>query len=135
MSEIDSGEIEWEPAPSERKYFRDATSGDLGYLIRAGGKDVIRLDRPFEVILHPMTGRWVPEHSHAQFSKFQVAIIAYEADRALLQAMGKYQEAKKEYASMREKDRIDWMKFGPKEDDLRKDLFCAIIEVLGEHAK
>jgi hypothetical protein len=125
----------WDPKPDERILYRDTQTGDLGYLVRRGGKDRVRLDRPNEEIIRPLDDHWAEENEYRPFNLFQVAAIAFESDKLLARMMGNHPEAKREWMSMREEKRIDFMQNGPSGNALRSELWTAIMGVLKPHAR
>lgn len=125
-------ESDWDPSPDEKTFYRSTQDGQRGYLVRRGGKDVIRLDRPMQEIIHPMNGTWVADVQIHPLTAHAVAAVAFAADRALCKAMGTVLPQKDgEWLSQKEKDRIKWMEKGPQTDDVREDLYDAIMGTLG----
>lgn len=121
----------WDPKPSERTYYRSREDGQRAYIVKRLGKDMLRLDRPMEEILHPIDGRWVPDVQHHPLTPFAVAKVAFVADVALRQAMGQHvkpQDA--DWLSLKQEDRIQWMSEGPETGDIRDDLHDAIMGTL-----
>lgn len=137
-------DLDWEPENDERSYYRHARTGDLGYLVRKDGKDCIRLDRPMEELYQPMTDAWVREDEHVPFSRFQVATVAWDADKALCRILGQHVEARSEWSSQSDKERIYFMARGPCEKHgkdlkqvggLRSELYKTIMGLLGPMAR
>jgi len=115
----------------DRQWYRSASDGELGYLVERGGVQYIQLNRPMEEILRPWQGgaQWVPEVEHRPINKAQLAKVCFEADRALCQALGVHDPAKKEWASLTDRERIQWMEKGPRGAE-RNGLWTAIHHVL-----
>lgn len=129
------GLLDWNPAPSERTYYRSARDGQRAYLVRRGGKDMMRLDREMEEILHPVDlanmHEWRPDNQVHPINTHQLAQVAFAADRELCRVLGKPVEARREWLSMKEQDRVKWMQDGPDTGDIRDDLYDAIQGTLG----
>jgi hypothetical protein len=121
----------WDPADHERSYYRHVMTGDLGWMVRRDGKDCIRLDRPNQEIVKPFREQeWIPEHEHRPITRLQLVQIAYEADRKLCFFLGLHADARKEWASMREQDRLRWAQHGPGAGPGRQLLFTRIMAAL-----
>ena len=100
----------WDPTPDEKTFYRSTQDGQRGFLVRRGGKDKIRLDRPMEEIILPLSAQWVPDVQSHPLTAHAVAKIAFVADRALCEAMGRRLPGKDgDWLSLREQLRIKWM--------------------------
>lgn len=100
-------------------------------MVRREGKDMIRLDREMEEILHPMDmGIWKADQQVHPINQHQLAQIAFMADRELCRVTGRTIEAKKDWLSLREQERVAWLQHGPDTGDIRDDLYDAIIGTL-----
>jgi hypothetical protein len=133
----DDDDEDYDPPAHERAYYRDKDTGDLGYIVRRGGTDVIRLDRPFQEIVATFTSssgqplpRWVPEVALKRLNDHQVGKVAFEADKQLCFSLGLHEEARKEWMNLTDKERIRFLNKGPKGDPLRRDLYQAIRALL-----
>lgn len=124
------GDVDWDPKPDERTYYRSGQDGQRAYLVKRGGKDMLRLDRPMEELLRSLDASWQPDHRAYAFTEYQVAQVAHEAHRSLCRLLGKYQDAEKDWLSLKEQDRIKWMEVGPESGDIRDDLYDAIMGTL-----
>lgn len=117
MAMLEEGEdlpAEYDPPKDKRVYYRNTTTGDRGYVVRRGGHDVIRLDRPNEEIirpLHPTT--WKLDKEHRPLTQMQIAQVAFDADKRLCFFLGEHEEARKEWLDLKDKERIKWMRQGP----------------------
>lgn len=125
----------WDPNPSERTYYRSHKDGQRAYLVRRNGKDMLKLDRPMEEILHAFgpenASEWRADVSIPPLSPHAIAAVAFAADRALCKATGVQLKAHQtEWLSMKEQARIDWMNDGPKDGGIRDDLYDAIMGTL-----
>lgn len=122
--------MEWDPGPDERTFYRSSSDGQRGYMVRRGGKDVIRLDRPMEEILRPFNeSQWTPDEERRPMSIAQVAQVAWAADRKVCLYTGKPELARTDWLDMREAQRIAWIKEGPP-GDIRQLLFKTIMATL-----
>lgn len=121
-----SADRDWDPAPQERQWYRESTTGDLGYLVRRNGADRIRLDRPNEEIVRPFrVGEWTPENERRPMTIAQVAEICFLADRRLIT----YTEnpgLAKGWHDLSDELKIQWMERGPKKGAMRIALYQAI---------
>lgn len=105
----------WDPPMGERVYYRSTVTGDKAYLVRREGKDHIKLDRPMEDICRPFKPTdWIKEESHAPLARAHIVQVAFEADRRLCPFLGLHLEARKEWLSLRDEERIQWLEDGPK---------------------
>ena len=129
-------EPNWDPTPQERVWYRDATSGQLGWMVRRDGEDKIRLDRPLEEIcLKYIPGAWKAQTEHRPLNPAEVAQVAFAADCRLSRAIGIVENSKKEWQSLDDDQRIAWMSTGPTKDPLRAELFRAITGALEKYTK
>ena len=129
--------MHWDPTPDDRSYFRSATTGDLGWVVRREGKDRIRLDRPAQEIILPFNdgNGWIVENELRPMTVYQAAQVAFEADRTLCRALGLYKEAKREWMSLTDAERIDWVDNGPKKPTIRVEVYKANRKALAPYAK
>lgn len=121
MSELPNN---WDPKPSERSYYRSPVDNQRGYLVRRGGKDMIRLDRPMEEILYPVEG-WKSDRGAPAVNPNQLGYVTWAADQALCRVLG-VAAGTKEWIGLKEQERIKWMEEGPGDGGRRDDLFDAI---------
>ena len=124
----------WDPKPDERTLYRDKQTGDLGYLVRRNGRDLIRLDRPGQEIIRKLED-FDEENEFRPYNLHQVATLAFESDKLLAKMQGNHTESRREWMSQPEHERIRFMQHGPKEGGLRGELFAAIMGVLKPHAR
>ena len=121
----------WEPEAFQRIYVRHGRTGDLGYLVRRDGRDVVRLDRVNQEIIQDYDPHmWTTEASYRPVSHVQVVQIAFAADQLLLKALGEHQKARKSWHEISEKQRKAWLEEGPKDPPKRAELYRAITECL-----
>lgn len=117
----------WDPPEHERQYFRSAQTGDRGWLVRRDGKDYMKLDRKAEVIERLYReGEWIEEAPEmADFTAIQIAMVTFEADKALCKQLGDTKKARREWLNLLDEQRIQWMNDGPQEPR-RKRLYQAV---------
>lgn len=108
-----SNALDWDPPPPDREWFRHESRGDRGYLVRRGGKDVIRLDRPMQELLEPLTGQWKRDEYGSLFLPEQVARVAFQADRGACALVGLHVESRKGWHDITDKERTDFIRNGP----------------------
>lgn len=123
---------EWDPEPRERVYYRNTMTGDRGYLVRRGGRDVIRLDRPNEEIIHTLSpAQWRVDKEHRPLTDMQLAQVAYAADERLCFFLGEHDPSRKDWIDLSDKERIRWMRKGaPPDPRVRQVLWHKIMETL-----
>jgi hypothetical protein len=92
---------------------RHQTTGELGYMVRRGGLEAVRLDRPMQEILRKPSSDWQPEEAHRPLAEAHVARVAFEADKALAQALGDHAGVRRNWADMSDAERLKWMRNGP----------------------
>jgi len=124
---------DWDPKPDERTYYRSREDGQRGYLVRRDGKDMIRLDRPMQEILEKLEGnpKWSLDAEVHPLNPHQAAKVAYQADQALAHVLGDYSN-KQEWIDLSDKERIRFMKDGPKAKGFRAKFYAGVMELLSE---
>lgn len=83
-----------------------------------------------EAIYQKLGPDWAPDVQKHSANPYQVAKVAFIADRALCSVIGEYIEAKDEWLNLKEDKRIDFMDNGPCDDGIRDELFKAISKCL-----
>lgn len=121
-----------EVAEEDRRYYRSSSDGELGWLVEKNGVQYVKLNRPNEELLRPWANgsNWVPEVEHRPISQAQLALVCFEADKALCRSLGLHDPARKEWLSLSDRERIAWMEKGPKQNPIRAALWTAIHHVL-----
>lgn len=115
---------DWEPRAHERRYLRNTTTGDLGWFVRRGGRDCVRLDRPNEEIVRTYhANEWSWEDEERPVSEHQIAKMCFEADKALCAILGLTAEARASWLDLNDEGRLFWMKEGPSEPKKRRQLW------------
>lgn len=123
-------EPDWDPKPSERVYYRDARSGDLGWMVRRQGQDMILLDRPNQELLRLYRPTdFVKDVSKRDLSALQMARVAFEADKWLRYFQGEPMALKDDWLDLREDDRIRFTNEGPVSAK-RAKLYRAVLKAL-----
>ncbi len=120
-------QLDYEPQPNQRDWYSHTRTGDRGYLVRRDGTDYVKLDRPNEEILKRLNGEWHKDEEHRPMTVAQIAQVAFEADKKLCFFLGQHERARKEWPSLSDKERIAWMREGPKGGP-RQALYEAIFE-------
>lgn len=122
-----------EPQPQKR-VVRRKRDGQLGEIIDRHGREWVKLDRPQEEILVPYTGPedWPAEKEERPLTKAQVRRIAFDADRALCRAQGDYITSRKQWESLSDGDRMEWLEKGPSDVGRRRQLWGAILALFPE---
>lgn len=124
---------EWDPAPQEREWFRQSSSGNLGWLVRREGTDRIKLDRAGEDIVVPYwQGEWIPENERRPMTIAQIAEICFVADRRLI-TYTHNPGLQKNWADLKDEDKIEWMEKGPRKDRMRAKLYRLIMDGMAEY--
>lgn len=126
--------MDWDPPEAGRTYYRHAGTKDLGWMVRRGGRQMIRLDRgPHVEVLRPFTeSEWVPDKEHRPLNRIQVAKVCFAADKELCMALGLHKEGKREWIDLSQEDRKHWMHDGPATPKVREVVFERIRDAL-EH--
>ena len=120
-----------EPDKENRQYYRHKYTGDLAYLVFRAGQPLIKYDRPNDTSTIPFKPEdWNLEMHAEPLGRTQAASIAFEADRALCGFLGMPLQARREWRMLSHKDRIDFVKEGPKGDGSREVLYRSIMKAL-----
>jgi hypothetical protein len=123
-------EKNFDPAPQEREWYRQVSSGELGWLVKRDGIEKIKMNRPDEDLVVPYRqGEWVPENEHRPMTIAQVAEICFVADRRLV-TFTVNPGLKKDWVDLTDEMKIQWMEKGPKKEQKRVALYKAITEAL-----
>lgn len=75
-------------------------------------------------------GEWRLDQQVHPINSYQLAQVAFEADRMLCRVTGRTLEGKKEWLSLKEQERVAWLQNGPDTGDIRDDLHDAIVGTL-----
>lgn len=113
----------WDPEPGKEEWYRDCVTADRGYLVRRNGVEMIKLDRPADNIVRPLSGhRWTIDKDVRPLSKHNVAQVAFVADRLLARFLGDHAD-KRDWHELKQRERIEFMDKGPQDIRLRNLLF------------
>jgi len=123
----------WDPDPGQRIYVQSTTTGNMGWIVRRGGRDMIKLDRPAQDIVVEYNGSWSQVVEHRRATHSQIVQVAFEADKALLKLLGEYGKAKKDFRDLTEKQLVAWIEEGPSQPPIRAVLYRTIVDLLAEH--
>lgn len=129
---------DWTPADHERQYVYHISQGDRGYLVRRGGRDCVRLDRGATTTIRTYRpGDWVPCKDERPFIEMQIAQVALDADCKLCLFLQLHEESRRSWLSMSDAARIDWVKYGPKDDadPKRVELYTTIMNTLRQYTQ
>lgn len=117
----------YEPTPSERQWYRSASTSDRGWLVRRDGMSFIRLDRPSQELLRPFRDHdWIAEVEHRPLTPHQVSEVCFAADRALCKVLGMHDLARKEWMTLTDRERIDFTANGPGGEPRRRSAYLAL---------
>lgn len=119
----------WEPKEHEKRYYRHRSTGDRAYLVRRDGNDCLRLDRPHQEMIRKLDDNWQPDDDHRPVTRAALGRIAFEADRHLCQALGLHENARKEWATLSQEQKLAWMNDGPTTQP-RRGLWEALTDYL-----
>lgn len=98
----------FDPKPTERRWFSHMRTGDRAYFVKREGRECVRLDRPNQEIIKPLTSDWKEDHETRPLNMGQLARICYAADQELCKALGE-RDYLKDWLSLRDEDVADWM--------------------------
>jgi len=122
---------DWDPAEDARVYYRDTQTGDLGWLVKRGGKTMVKLDRPMQDLVRPFRKTvWQADAQHRPLTKHQVTRVAFEADKMLCLALGMHSKAKAEWESLTDQQRIEWVEQGPSDRVERVRLYRGVMSAM-----
>lgn len=126
--------MHFEPEVEDRVYYRHITTGDLGYLVRREGRDCMRYDQQGQDRYVPfIENNWIMVDEDRTFPPMTLVQVAYEADRKLCHMYGKILEARTEWLSLRDDDRIDFLNNGPPPNPpIRVEVYKAIMKVMSK---
>jgi len=101
---------EWDPAPHQRTWYSEASTGDRAYLVKRNGAVMVRLDRPMQDLVYPLDRRWKPDRDARPLNMAQLAMVAFAADRELCRVLGQPRNGKETWLSLNETERADWIR-------------------------
>jgi len=134
-----------EPEPEEpphRTWFKRNSDGQLAYLVTDPDDEDgphMRLDRAMQDIRIPIRLNrdgsipadfpgWtaVPDRELRQLTVGQVAQIAFAADKALCFLLGMPDAMRRDWMSLSDEQKRDWVRRGPVNDSRRRRLYAAV---------
>lgn len=120
---------------THREYYHHHQTGDRGYLVYADGDIKMKYDRgPQGAVVEWKKHEWVKEHQHFPMSKMQIAEMAYIVVCRWFYYNHQIPKSKRSWGTLREEERIHFMKNGPKDEDAKK-FFDAVMKVGEEYAR
>ena len=121
----------YDPKPAERRWYSHQRTGDRAYFVKREGRECVKLDRPNQEIVKPLTPEWKEDHESRPLNMSQLARICYAADQELCKALGE-RDLVKDWLSLRDEEIHAWMSGkGPaKGPALRRELYRSSWEKL-----
>lgn len=105
------------PEQLERRWVRHGESGQLGSIIEEDGKLFVELDRFSASKAHnriPYRPKeWMHEEPPPLLTEQMVAHIQFVADVELCRNLGLFKLASRQWESLKDEQRIQWVKEGP----------------------
>lgn len=115
-----------------REWVRRTRDGQRGYLVMEGGEQRVALDRPNHTNTLPYNSReWQPEKEGRPLTPAQAAQVAFEADKGLCMVFGDYENARRDWQSLSDVERLSFIK-EPPEDPVRANLWTAVMRYMKE---
>lgn len=127
-------QVDKDPTPDRRIYYRNNATGDRGYLVQRHGADHMKFDRGINGADETRLFKpedWTLEENRPGMNAHEIAQVAFEADRRYCKSKG-LREARVEWLNLTDDERIRWVKEGPKAQDVRRRLWAAIVKVLAD---
>lgn len=127
--------LDYDPPKQAREWVRHVQDGQLGWKVVRQGKTMIKLDRGAQAVeMNYRETDWIEELEHRPLNKWQIAKVAFEADKALCIALGDIAGSKREWINLRDESRQRWIDRGPSgstpEHEVRRGLFKAVMAQL-----
>lgn len=123
----------YEPHVDEKQWFRSASTGERGWLVRREGTTYLRLDRPSQELLRPYREwDWIAEVEHRPLTALQVAEVCFAADRALCKVLAMHDLARQEWLSLTDRKRSEFVANGPGGEPRRRTAYLALKAKLEE---
>jgi len=105
-----------DPKPSDRVWVKQASSGLVGYLVMRDGVQKVKLDRPDPYALRPYdVQNWSPmgDELDNRLPRMALAQVQWAADQSLLRVLGTHSQAGREWRSVPQSKKIQFMTDGP----------------------
>ena len=112
MNRLHNDAVDWEPGPHERVWYRHRVTGDRAYLVREGGKDMLRLDRPLTIEHNParkLTNEWEKDETHRPIPIGQLARLAYGWCRELNTVLGRHEQRSKDWLALTDAEKQPYL--------------------------
>lgn len=124
--------LDYDPPAQAREWFRHVQDGQLGWKVIRAGKTMIKLDRVAQPIeMNYRETDWIAETEHRPLTRWQIAKVAFEADKALCIALGDVAGSKRQWLDLRDEARQRWIEKGPvgstPEARVRQGLFASVM--------
>lgn len=125
---------DWDPKSDDAKsWYRHATTGERGFLVRRDGKSYVKLDRPNQEILRRLDESQIEEDATRPLMPIHVAKVCFDADKALCMALGLMDKARADWDKLTDLQRQAWITVGPKKPAQRASLYATLKEHLGRY--
>lgn len=125
-----SDQADWDPREDQRRWYRHGQTGDRGYLVRRGGKPMVRLDRPHQEILKRLDENFVEEDASRPLTPIHIARVCFEADKALCMGLGLMEPARADWSKLTDMQRQAWASKGPQKPSQRALLYAGIRKLM-----
>lgn len=119
---------DWDPEDHERFWMNHSTTGEKGWLVRRHGVLHVKLNRPDDTSRPYRANDWMPDRAHRPFTRQQIVKAAFEFDRELCLMLGDRRLASRQWNSLTERQRRQWMEKGPETPPIRRKMFRLITE-------
>ena len=115
----------------EEHWVRHRQTGDLGQIVMVDGVQKVKLDRRAAFLREYRPGDWIDEVEKRPLTRYQVAAVSFEADKALCAVMGLSPDPRS-WLTISFDDRMAWRDKGPglPEKSPRQQLWAAITQGL-----
>lgn len=126
-------QVDRDPTPDRRTYYKNVATGDRGYMVRRHGADHIKYDRPGSDQTRLFNAdEWTLEQQSRQIPAHEIAQVAFAADRRLCRLLGKLQESRREWLDLDNEERVRWVKEGPRvpADSMRSRVWRAVVNAM-----
>ena len=123
---------DYNPKPEDRVYYESVIHGYIGYLVKENDKLYIDRGNGLPKMLYRNI-EWKPIRDLRPITEYHVGKVAFEADKALLFAFGRLKESRRDWQSLTQDEKMEWV-HGPGPTDLpaRRKLYLAIFACLKE---
>lgn len=126
-------QVDKDPTPDRRTYYRNVATGDRGYMVRRHGADHIRFDRPGSDQTRLFKAEeWTLEQQSRRLPAHEIAQVAFVADRQVCKLLGKLAESRLQWLDLDNDERVRWVKEGPRvpADSMRSRVWRSIVNAM-----